>query len=96
MLKLAIFIGGSKEDQFERATHMAYDETTAERVRELLSSRPDVAERKMTGGLCFMVRDTCAVRSADEAASWFGWEPMPRMQRCASRTFNRSKWLDAP
>jgi TfoX/Sxy family transcriptional regulator of competence genes len=35
---------------------MAYDETTAERVRELLSSRPDVAERKMIGGLCFMVR----------------------------------------
>ena len=35
---------------------MAYDEKTAERVRELLSSRPDVAERKMMGGLCFMVR----------------------------------------
>ena len=34
---------------------MAYDEKTAERVRELLSSRPDVAERKMMGGLCFMV-----------------------------------------
>jgi TfoX/Sxy family transcriptional regulator of competence genes len=35
---------------------MAYDEKTAERVRELMSSRPDVAERKMMGGLCFMVR----------------------------------------
>jgi hypothetical protein len=35
---------------------MAYNETTAERVRALLSSRPDVAERKMMGGLCFMVR----------------------------------------
>jgi hypothetical protein len=35
---------------------MAYDEKTAERVRELLSIRPDVAERKMMGGLCFMVR----------------------------------------
>jgi hypothetical protein len=35
---------------------MAYDEQTAKRVRELLSSRPDVAERKMMGGLCFMVR----------------------------------------
>jgi hypothetical protein len=34
---------------------MAYDEKTAERVRELLSSRPDVAERKMMGGLCFIV-----------------------------------------
>jgi hypothetical protein len=35
---------------------MAYDEKIAERVRKLLSRRPDVAERKMTGGLCFMVR----------------------------------------
>ena len=35
---------------------MAYDEKTAMRVSELLSGRPDVAERKMMGGLCFMVR----------------------------------------
>ena len=35
---------------------MAYDEKTAERVRELLSIRRDAAERKTTGGLCFMVR----------------------------------------
>lgn len=34
---------------------MTYNEMTAERVRGLLSSRPDVAERKMMGGLCFMV-----------------------------------------
>jgi TfoX/Sxy family transcriptional regulator of competence genes len=61
MLKLAIFIfGGSNEDQFERAAQMAYDETTAERVRELLSSRRDVTKRKMMGGQCLMVRGhTC-------------------------------------
>jgi TfoX N-terminal domain len=41
---------------FERAAQMAYDEKTAERVRKLLSSRPDIAEKKMMGGLCFMVR----------------------------------------
>jgi hypothetical protein len=35
---------------------MAYDEKTAGRVRKLLSGRPDVAENKMMGGLCFMVR----------------------------------------
>jgi TfoX/Sxy family transcriptional regulator of competence genes len=35
---------------------MAYDEKTAGRVRKLLSGRPDVAEKKMMGGLCFMVR----------------------------------------
>ncbi len=35
---------------------MAYDEATALRVRELLSGRTDVTEKKMIGGLCFMVK----------------------------------------
>jgi hypothetical protein len=37
---------------------MAYDEK--ERVRRLLSPRADVVEKKMFGGLCFMVNgSTC-------------------------------------
>ena len=42
---------------------MAYDETTAERVRHLLVERPDLHERKMMGGLAFMVKSgmCCAV-----------------------------------
>ena len=35
---------------------MAYDEKTAERVRRILSPEPDVIEKKMFGGLCFMAR----------------------------------------
>lgn len=35
---------------------MAYDAKTAERVRHLLADRPDVHERKMFGGLCFMAK----------------------------------------
>jgi TfoX/Sxy family transcriptional regulator of competence genes len=34
---------------------MAYDEKTAERVRQVLSGRRDVVEKKLMGGLCFMV-----------------------------------------
>jgi TfoX/Sxy family transcriptional regulator of competence genes len=34
---------------------MAYDEATAERVRSALSGRSNVAERKMMGGLKFML-----------------------------------------
>lgn len=34
---------------------MGYDEGLAERVREFFSGRPDVVEKKMFGGLCFMV-----------------------------------------
>jgi hypothetical protein len=35
---------------------MAYDESAAERIRTLLSGRSDVHEKKMFGGLCFIVR----------------------------------------
>ncbi len=43
---------------------MVYDLVTAERVRHLLADRHDVNERKMMGGLCFMVKGgmCCAVR----------------------------------
>jgi TfoX N-terminal domain len=42
---------------------MAYDEATAGRVRKLLAARPDVVEKKLMGGLCFMVSShmCCAV-----------------------------------
>ncbi len=35
---------------------MAYDEKIAERVRRILSGRRDVAEKKMVGGLSFLVK----------------------------------------
>jgi TfoX/Sxy family transcriptional regulator of competence genes len=35
---------------------MAYDEKLAERLRDCLADRSDVAEKKMFGGLVFMVR----------------------------------------
>ena len=34
---------------------MSYDEKMAERIRGVLSGRGDVVEKKMFGGLCFMV-----------------------------------------
>ena len=44
---------------------MAYDEGLAARVRALLASRADVSERKMFGGLTFMVGGNmcCGVNS---------------------------------
>jgi hypothetical protein len=42
---------------------MAYDVITAERVRDALSGRSDVAEKRLMGGLCFMVQGSmcCSV-----------------------------------
>jgi TfoX/Sxy family transcriptional regulator of competence genes len=39
---------------------MAYDEELAERVRDLLSARSEVTERKMFGGIAFMVAGNMA------------------------------------
>jgi TfoX/Sxy family transcriptional regulator of competence genes len=35
---------------------MAYDEGTAQRLREVFGERKDVTEKKMFGGIAFMVR----------------------------------------
>ena len=45
---------------------MAYDETLAQRIRQLLDG-PDIEERKMFGGLAFLVsgRMCCGVQGSD-------------------------------
>ena len=40
---------------------MAFDEGLAERVREELGDLPDVVEKKMFGGLAFMIRGNMSV-----------------------------------
>jgi TfoX/Sxy family transcriptional regulator of competence genes len=46
---------------------MAYDEGTAQRLRDALAGVPDVQEKKMFGGLCLMVRGhmLCGVTDVD-------------------------------
>lgn len=46
---------------------MAFDETLAARIRRILQARTDVAERRMFGGLAFMVRGhmACGIVGSD-------------------------------
>ena len=44
---------------------MAYDTELAARVRDLLSPVPDVTEKRMFGGLAFLVGDALAVSAAN-------------------------------
>jgi TfoX/Sxy family transcriptional regulator of competence genes len=46
---------------------VAYDETLAERVREMLAERVDVTERRMFGGIAFLVGGhmACGVANKD-------------------------------
>jgi TfoX/Sxy family transcriptional regulator of competence genes len=45
---------------------MAYDEYMAERIRELLADRDDVVEKKMFGGLAFLVGGNMAVAASGQ------------------------------
>jgi len=40
---------------------VAYDEELAARIRDLMSAEPSLAEKKMFGGLAFLVRGNMAV-----------------------------------
>src|SRR5436190_15244340 len=45
---------------------VAYDEHLAERIRDLLRDEPDVAEKKMFGGLAFLVGGNMAVAASGQ------------------------------
>src|SRR3954453_8233078 len=62
---------------------MAYDEATAERVRRLLSTRSDVIEKQLMGGMCFMVKGhmCCAVSGRGGLLVRVGPDACPSMMR---------------
>src|SRR6478735_4387281 len=62
---------------------MAYDEAAAGRVRKLLSSRSDVFEQKLMGGLCFMVNGhmCCAISGRGGLLVRVGPDAHPSMLR---------------
>lgn len=45
---------------------MAYDEELADRIRELIGSEPDLTEKKMFGGLSFLIGGNMAVAASGQ------------------------------
>ena len=45
---------------------MAYDEELADRIRELLVGEPDLTEKKMFGGLAFLIGGNMAVGASGQ------------------------------
>ena len=43
---------------------MAYDEKLSERIRDLLAEEPDLTEKKMFGGLAFLIAGNMAVAAS--------------------------------
>ena len=45
---------------------MTYDETLADRIREQLAERDDVTEKKMFGGLAFLIGGNMAIAASGQ------------------------------
>jgi TfoX/Sxy family transcriptional regulator of competence genes len=54
---------------------MAYDEVLADRIRALLEARPDVTEKKMFGGLAFLVCGHMAIAASGEGGALVRVDP---------------------
>lgn len=54
---------------------MAYDEVLADRVREALAGEPGVTEKRMFGGLAFLVHGNMAVAASGEGGLMLRVDP---------------------
>ena len=57
---------------------MAYDETIATRIRALLADEPGITEKKMFGGLAFLVNGNMAVAAASQGGMMLRSARRPR------------------
>lgn len=56
----------SHQEGTRNLTRMAYDEELAERVRELVSAEAGLSEKKMFGGLAFLLHGNMAVAASGQ------------------------------
>lgn len=84
---------------------MAYDEALAERIRRALTPRPDMYEKKMFGGLAFMLRgnmccgvvkDMLMLRLGNEGAAAALSEPHTRPMDFTGKPLKSMVYVDPP
>ena len=63
---------------------MPYDEELAERVRAVVAAEPALTEKRMFGGLAFLVHGHLAVAASSRAGCCCG-STRPRPTRCSGR-----------
>lgn len=70
---------------------MAYDEGLAQRIRDVLKNRTDVEEKKMFGGVAFMVRRhmACGVNGTELMGRSGGWAGAWSTQRASLPSHDR-------
>jgi TfoX/Sxy family transcriptional regulator of competence genes len=65
---------------------MAYDEDLAQRIGELLSDAPDITEKKMFGGLAFLIAGNMAVSASGQGGLLVRVDPTKSDQVVATTT----------
>jgi TfoX/Sxy family transcriptional regulator of competence genes len=54
---------------------MAYEQELAGRIRELIGSDPELTEKKMFGGLAFLIRGNMAIAASSEGGAMVRVDP---------------------
>ncbi len=54
---------------------MAYDQELAERIRQLIGNDPELTEKKMFGGLAFLIRGNMAIAASNEGGAMVRVDP---------------------
>jgi TfoX/Sxy family transcriptional regulator of competence genes len=80
---------------------MAYDEHLANRIRELISDVPNVTEKKMFGGLAFLIGGNLAVSASGQGGLMLRCDPAdsdelagkPHASRMVMRGREMDGWL---
>ena len=80
---------------------MAYDEDLANRIRELVADEPDLSEKKMFGGLAFLVGGNMAVSASGQGGLMVRCDPeetekligKPHARRFEMRGREMDGWL---
>ncbi len=80
---------------------MTYDEVLAGRIREVVHDEPDLAERRMFGGLAFLVHGALAAAASGQGGLMLRCDPArtqalldpPRVRRVEMRGREMDGWL---
>lgn len=64
---------------------MVYDEALATRIRSLLDDAPDVTEKKMFGGLAFLVQGNMAIAASGQGGALVRADPAQSNELVATK-----------
>jgi hypothetical protein len=68
---------------------MAYDEDLAERIREVVATLPGVTEKRMFGGLAFMIDGNMAVSASGQGGMLLRVDPADTERLCEAEHVDR-------